>query len=579
MLTSPSQAPTPARGRLPRRRFVVLSTCGALVATALVPSASALGAAAPAGPIVTLVGASTSVTLTHFPGEDVFLDDLGVYGVTGGSTVEVRTHRPNYRTAAVSDLVLRFDGRKKVTRLPAGLVKGFDGLTDFTTMTVKNAKGAVVGSQKQTWCPGGFNGSRVAPDAKAVSPYPFFCQGSPWSLGTVTGQPAHWASSISGFSFFGDGSDVITLKDGTYTVTTSMSAGWRKAFRTPAAKASVTVKVVVKTVDLPPGAGGDAAATASALRAGGTGTPAQQAARAARSQFPAGMPASLLGRADGALPRASGAGVPATTGFAAPRAESVPSAPGASPLSAATGAMDRVSARRVPARYRPDLRSLPASNAVITGDFEDPLSTKEYLAFTATVWNAGPAPLVVDGYRRPGAPLMDAYQFFYDGKGKQVAWTNTGNLKYDPRSGHEHWHFLDFAKYELVTPAGKTILSQKEAFCLAPTDAVDLTGKGARYQPNSTGLSTACGSQQSIAIRETLDAGWGDTYAQFLPGQSFDITTLPNGTYVIKVTANPSGNLFEGSTTNNVSERSVVLGGTKGARTVKVLPVDGLNIP
>lgn len=566
-----------------RRRAVVVSTVGALSLTALVPSAAALGAAAPAGPVVTLVAATNTVTLNHFPDEPVFIGDIGVYGVTGGAAFEVRTKRKDYSTQPTSDLILQVKGQRTVTRLPAGLVDGFTGLTGFATQTVKDAKGKTVSTSEQTWCPAGFSASRMQPDAKAVSPYADGCFGSPWSLGAVTGLPAHWASSVGGDFFGFDPSQPIpdTLPDGTYTVTTSISVPWRKVLAATKATSSVTVKVVVKEVPFPDGFEGGAAgaAAASALRAGSGGP---SAAAGTKRQFPKQVPAALLGRADGLLPRrSSAAGATGSSGFAGPGAASVPvpAAAAVSPLAASSGAMDRANATQVPKGHRPDLRALPAFGASIIGDFEDPLSTREYLAFAATVWNAGPAPLVVDGYRKPGAPLMDAYQFFYDSKGKQVGWTGTGSLKYDPRSGHEHWHFLDFAKYELVTSSGKAILSQKESFCLAPTDAVDLTVKGARYKPNSTGLSTACGSQQSIAIRETLDAGWGDTYGQFLPGQSFDITDLPNGTYTIRVTANPAGNLVEGSTANNVSNRTVVLGGKKGARTVTVPPVGLIDVP
>ncbi|MFN0283544.1 MAG: lysyl oxidase family protein [Kineosporiaceae bacterium] len=563
-----------------RRRVVTLSAVGALSATALLPSASALGAAAPEGPLVTLAAAARTVTLSHYPDEPVFLFDLGIYAVTGGSDLEVRTTRPDYRTPLSSTLVLTTDGRRTTTRLPAGLAD-FNGLRGFATQTVKDAAGRTVSTTRQTWCPGGFGASRVVPDAAALTRYPDFCQGSPWGFGTVTGMPAHWASSVGGFDFMGFDPDnpPPTLPDGTYTVTSTISQKWRTVLRTPKAKASASVQVTVTTIPFSDDGGGGAGRA--------TAAPAPRAAAAAQ-QFPTEVPARLLGRADGLLPRTSSmSGAGATSGAAglrAPGAESVPSvpaAPGASALTAAGGAMDTATARRaVPKGHRPDLRSLPAFGIGVIGDVEDPLSTKEYLGFAATVWNAGPAPLVVDGYRTPGSDLMDAYQFFYDRKGKQAGWTGTGSLRYDSRSGHEHWHFLDFAKYELLSADGRTtILSQKEAFCLAPTDAVDLTARGARYQPNSTGLSTACGGQQSLALRETLDAGWGDTYGQFLAGQSFDISALPNGRYVIRVTANPDGNLVEGSTTNNVSDRVVVLGGAKGRRTVTVPAFDGLDIP
>jgi hypothetical protein len=68
-----------------------------------------------------------------------------------------------------------------------------------------------------------------------------------------------------------------------------------------------------------------------------------------------------------------------------------------------------------------------------------------------------------------------------------------------------------------------------------------------------------CGSATSTWIREILPTGWGDTYFQGVPGQSFDITDLPNGTYWIEVHANPEGRLFDGDPTNDVELREVIL--------------------
>lgn len=219
---------------------------------------------------------------------------------------------------------------------------------------------------------------------------------------------------------------------------------------------------------------------------------------------------------------------------------------------------------------KPDLRSLPAYGITVSDGYED-VPGKDYLAFSANVWNAGPAKLVVDGFRSPGKELMDAYQYFYDADGKQVGYTPTGTMEWDPRPGHEHWHFTDFASYRLLKADQKeTVRSGKEAFCLANTDAVDYTVKNANWHPDNTDLSTACGQENSISVREVLDVGSGDTYTQDLPGQSFDITDLPNGTYYIQVLANPENRLKETNHNNNSALRKVVLGGKKGARTVKV---------
>jgi hypothetical protein len=227
---------------------------------------------------------------------------------------------------------------------------------------------------------------------------------------------------------------------------------------------------------------------------------------------------------------------------------------------------------------KPDLRALPAWSIWAEGDLpETPEVEKDTLSFAANVWNAGPSPLVVDGFRRANEDLMDAYQYFYDLEGNEVGYKKTGTMEWDDKEGHHHWHFKDFAGYSLLKADQEVVRSQKEAFCLAPTDAIDLFVKGATWKPGHTDLHTACGTKSSLSLREVLEAGHGDTYYQSVAGQSFDIHNLPNGTYYIKVEANPTRNLYESNLKNNVSLRKVILGGKPGARTVQVPPYDGID--
>jgi hypothetical protein len=167
-----------------------------------------------------------------------------------------------------------------------------------------------------------------------------------------------------------------------------------------------------------------------------------------------------------------------------------------------------------------------------------------------------------------------------DASVERTSWLfrRAGELEYDARRGHEHWHFEQFARYSLLDASqSEVVVSRKEAFCLAPTDAIDLLAPGAEWNPGSIGLGTACGGPSSIWIREWLPAGWGDTYFQGLPGQSFDITDLANGTYYIAVQANPLGMLHERSTENNIELRKIILGGAPGRRTVQVPPWHGID--
>ena len=223
---------------------------------------------------------------------------------------------------------------------------------------------------------------------------------------------------------------------------------------------------------------------------------------------------------------------------------------------------------------RPDLVALPAWGITIDHQRK---THRDFLDFGATVWDKGPSPMVVEGFRRPGEAVMDGWEYFYS-NGVPVARAPAGDMTYDTRPGHQHWHFEQFARYSLLgADQTQIVLSEKTGFCLAPTDAIDLTTPGAEWNPYSLGLGTACGSQGSIWTREVLPSGWGDTYFQGLPGQSFDITDLPNGTYYIAIQANPDGLLIEGDTTNNTELRQIILGGKPGHRTVTVPPWHGID--
>ncbi len=224
-----------------------------------------------------------------------------------------------------------------------------------------------------------------------------------------------------------------------------------------------------------------------------------------------------------------------------------------------------------PSDNLPDLRSLPAF-----GIRTQSRHGKDLLAFGANLWVGGASLLDIEGFRRADEPLMDAYQYFYDGS-TVVGKAPVGTMEYDVRHGHHHWHLLQFGRYRLLDSANdKVAKSKKQSWCIVPTDPIDLSLDGAERRPYQTGLDSACGGEDALWIRETLPVGWGDTYYQSRAGQAFDITDVPNGTYSISVEANPTGELFESDTTNNQSLREVVLSGRAGHRKVCVPEIDGV---
>ena len=238
-------------------------------------------------------------------------------------------------------------------------------------------------------------------------------------------------------------------------------------------------------------------------------------------------------------------------------------------------AMTRRAAALVPDTTEPPAGTLPDLVALPAWSIQT-LSRRghDYLAFAATEWNGGPGILDVEGFRERNAATMDAYQYFIV-DGQPVGRARVGSMEY--HSEHHHWHFEQFTQYSLIG-GGEVQVSGKQSWCLANTDAVDLTRPGANWLASWSGdLFTQCGSQGAIWIREVLDVGWGDTYGQYIPGQAFEITDVPNGDYVIRVEVNPDHLLVETSMANNVQDRVIHLRGKPGSRRVTVEPWHGIE--
>lgn len=532
--------PAPRR-YLPRRparppRTRALLAAAVLGAAPLTTVNGAVAAADP--PVLALATATPDVTVGRYEGMPVEATDVGMYVVAGAQQFEVRISRGRYQDPVKAVLVKGSGAARTQTDLPAGLVTDVNALNDFFTVTVVDAGGRTVVNRTQAFCPNSYFAARARPDAVSVSPYPQMCGSHPFALGTVLGLPGGWSAPVAEYA----SPVTFDAPDGTYTLKLSMTERWRALLGVPKAQASGQVKLTVRTMEWD--------------GPGGPGRPGAAGTHAAH---------------DGHAAAASAA---QNLGYPPPRELGVAPRPGARPPAATMSAA-------AAAAPRPDLRSLPAFQISLVDTDEEGQPIGTHLAFGATVWNAGPSPLVVDGFRRPGTDLMDAYQYFYDAKGKEVGSQSAGTLEWDPRAGHEHWHFTAFATYRLLTADLKqAVRSGKESFCLVPTDPVNLLAKNSTWRPSSIGLETSCGSSSALAIREALPAGWGDTYSQYLPGQSFDVATLPNGTYFIEVLANPDQKLAEASLGNNRSLRKVVLGGTPGgARTVTVPPHQGIDAP
>ena len=227
-----------------------------------------------------------------------------------------------------------------------------------------------------------------------------------------------------------------------------------------------------------------------------------------------------------------------------------------------------------PAAALPDLVALPAWQITVRHQKHGNI---DLLAFSASVWIGGNSQLDVEGFRSHASPIMKAYQYFWQ-NGHVIGRARAGTMGFDSKKGHNHWHFEQFARYTLLNSHKSLVVaSHKVGFCIAPVDPINLLIPHAVWNPGFTGFFGQCGSPSAMWVTEKLPIGWDDTYQQAIAGQAFDITHVPNGTYYIEVTANPEKILYETTTSNDVSFRKVILGGTPGHRTVKVPAWHGID--
>jgi hypothetical protein len=126
--------------------------------------------------------------------------------------------------------------------------------------------------------------------------------------------------------------------------------------------------------------------------------------------------------------------------------------------------------------------------------------------------------------------------------------------EYDPC--HGHYHFEDYANYDLINVAsGATLpIGTKNGFCVLDLEMWDpdiaVNGCGGRYDCGFQGISAGC----------------ADVYDAALQCQWIDITGIANGQYDLRVTTNPQQALSELDYDNNsatvrieISDTDVVL--------------------
>ena len=191
--------------------------------------------------------------------------------------------------------------------------------------------------------------------------------------------------------------------------------------------------------------------------------------------------------------------------------------------------------------------------------------THHMLRFSNSVNNAGGGPLELLGKTvttPDGQEKTRVYQRLYSASGRRTTTNAVGTFVFHPE--HDHFHFGDFATYQLWTrseydawvQSGRTEgeprradrLASKVTFCVMDYEPVAL-----KPQSPQEAVYAACGRRiQGISV------GWGDTYGWWLWDQWVDLGTAPlaDGRYVLRSVVDPDNRIYESEGKSNDARES-----------------------
>ncbi|WP_148615345.1 lysyl oxidase family protein [Nocardioides rubriscoriae] len=191
------------------------------------------------------------------------------------------------------------------------------------------------------------------------------------------------------------------------------------------------------------------------------------------------------------------------------------------------------------------------------------------LKFPAVTANVGNGPMEILGTRTSSTSVdWVGRQIVTNSDGSRTTLPDSGATFYYAGDGHNHWHIRDFDLYQLFNAAG-TVLKEgeKHGYCFEDnTTYRDWVGSPKHPNVPLSPVYThegSCGEGQPQATRIThgLSVGWADTYPSTLPDQGINITGVPDGTYLVKVTADWQNFWRETNEGNNAATAKITISG------------------
>lgn len=194
----------------------------------------------------------------------------------------------------------------------------------------------------------------------------------------------------------------------------------------------------------------------------------------------------------------------------------------------------------------------------------------EQLRFSAMVVNVGSGPFELFASRPDTSSSFEVAQRMHYSDGSTTDIPTTAEMVYGG-DGHDHWHVRDLAGYELLRldNGAKVGTAAKGGFCFFDTDPYALHLPGAPDNPQYSHVT--CGHHDSLDVSMGLSIGWGDEYPWNLPDQYVDITSVDNGKYRLRATADQGGLFTEADEGNNETWVDIRLSRRGGKTSVKIL--------
>jgi hypothetical protein len=198
----------------------------------------------------------------------------------------------------------------------------------------------------------------------------------------------------------------------------------------------------------------------------------------------------------------------------------------------------------------PDLRTLPVTDLRLE---VDATSGERVLRFSNSIANTGDGALELRGVMDEEINAIVVSQHIL-GLDDVLVEPLEGTFYFSGE--HLHWHWEEFAAYEIWTVETGGELSRvvlpvdKLGFCLyddrrVPSEWIEENIEG-ELEIAPQGVYRNCRFG-----RQGISAGWVDVYEFTLPGQAIDVTDLEDGVYALRSVADPEGILYELDSENN----------------------------